>query len=171
MPRPTTSVRRSDGSRLAGRLMVAAGRAGDAGAAGVAGTDENGGRDMFCASLSGAGRNGGTPRPLSGGWTGVAGAGRESSSGAVAFKATGVEGSPAGKGAAFVAEIGSSGLRRLNKTLYQTERGASAYHGVHPRNNNLLRIIRIKTTADQCGHAGEAQQSKRRGCAPSPPCR
>jgi hypothetical protein len=30
-------------------------------------------------------------------------------------------------------------LRRLNKTLYQTERGALAYHGVLPRNNILLR--------------------------------
>src|SRR5882757_2542812 len=65
IPRPTTSVRRSDGSREAGRLIVIPGRAGVADAGGVAGADENGGRDMVCASLSGAGRKGGTPRPLS----------------------------------------------------------------------------------------------------------
>jgi hypothetical protein len=114
------------------------------------GADENGGRDMFGASLSGAGRNGGTPRPLSNGWTVVAGAGRGSKSSGEAFKATGAEGSPVGKGAAFVAEIGSSGLRRLNKTLYQTERGTPAYHGVLPRNKILLRSICIKTAPDRC---------------------
>jgi hypothetical protein len=109
--------------------MIAPGRAGDGGAAGVAGEDENGGRDMFCASLSGAGRKGGTPRPLSDGWTVDTAVGRESRSGWggfdrsgwSGFESTDTEGSPAGSGAAVVAEMGSSGLRRLNKTLYQTE--------------------------------------------------
>jgi hypothetical protein len=83
--------------------MVAAGRTGDAGAAGVVGADENGGRDMIGASLSGAGRKGGTPRPLSNGGTVVAAAGRISKSAGAAFGAMGAEGSPAGNGAAIVA--------------------------------------------------------------------
>lgn len=83
--------------------MLVAGRAGDTGAAGVAGADENGGRDMIGASLSGAGRKGGTPRPLSDGGTAFAVAGRVSKSGGAAFGATGTEGSPAGNGAELVA--------------------------------------------------------------------
>lgn len=44
-------------------------------------------------------------------------------------------GRPAGSGPSIEAEDGSSGLRRLNKTLYQTEREAFAYHGACPANN------------------------------------
>jgi hypothetical protein len=103
---------------------------------------------MFCASLIGAGRKGGTPRPLSKGWTAFAAAGRESDSGWAGFEPTGTIGNPAGSGAAFVAGMGSSGLRRLNKTLYQTERGAFAYHGVRPRNNILFELFYIHTASN-----------------------
>src|ERR1700712_374523 len=132
MPRPTTSVRRSDGSRGAGRApIIAPGRTGAAGAAGVVVvvTGENGGRDMLCASLSGAGRKGGTPRPLSNGiWVIVTGMARKSRSDFSAFEISGTNGRPAGGKLSIVVEVGSSGLRRLNKTLYQTEKGVSAYH-------------------------------------------
>jgi hypothetical protein len=105
--------------------------------AGVVGADGKGGRDMLCASLSGAGRKGGTPRPLSnGGWTGLMAAGRKSESDCSAFDVSGTTGSLTGSGPSIESEDGSSGLRRLNKTLYQTERGASAYHGVRPANNS-----------------------------------
>jgi hypothetical protein len=40
-----------------------------------------------------------------------------------------------------VAGMGPAGLRRLNKTIYQTEGGAFAYHEVHPRNNVLFGVI------------------------------
>jgi hypothetical protein len=75
--------------------------------------------------------------------------GCEFKSGWVPFGAAGAVGSPAGNGAALMAGMGSSGLRRLNKTLYQTERGAPAYHGVLPRNNILLRLICIHTMTNQ----------------------
>jgi hypothetical protein len=137
MPRPTTSVRRSDGSRGAGRPIVAPGRAGEAGEEGVAGADENGGRDMFCASLSGAGRKGGTPSPLSNdGWAAFTGDIRKSESGFSALEPSTGDGRPAGSEVSVVTGVGSSGLRRLNKTLYQTESGASAYHGASLSNNN-----------------------------------
>jgi len=59
--------------------MVVAGRTGAVGVAGVVGAEENGGRDMFSASLVGAGRKGGTPRPLSnGGWVGFGDEARKS---------------------------------------------------------------------------------------------
>src|SRR5579875_20225 len=76
MPRPTTSVRRSPGSRASAGRAAAGAAAGAAGgrsgvAAGVAfglgEMDGNGDFDMDGASLGGAGRNGGTPRPLSAG--------------------------------------------------------------------------------------------------------
>jgi hypothetical protein len=51
---------------------------------------------------------------------------RESRSDCTAFEASGTDGKPAGGGLSMVVEAGSSGLRRLNKTLYQTEKGAFA---------------------------------------------
>src|ERR1700722_13770123 len=139
MPRPTTSVRRSVGSRGAERPRVTAGRTGATGVVGVVGAGENGGRDMICASLSGAGRKGGTPRPLSNGvWGAVVGEACQSESDCTAFEASGTDGGPAGSGLSIVLEAGSSGLRRLNKTLYQTENGAFAYHGVRLTNNILF---------------------------------
>jgi hypothetical protein len=100
------------------------------------GADENGGRDMLCASLGGAGRKGGTPRPLSNGIGAefVEEAGK-SEADFSAFEASGTTGRPAGSGPSIEAGEGSSGLRRLNKALYQTESGAFAYHGVRPTNN------------------------------------
>src|ERR1700733_12548655 len=89
IPRPTTRVRRSPGSRAGertggkpGRAPLAGGGAQDGGggertggkpgraplaggAAKPVGAGESGGRDMGCASFGGAGRNGGTPRPVS----------------------------------------------------------------------------------------------------------
>jgi hypothetical protein len=56
------------------------------------------------------------------------------------FGSAGVDGKPAGSGAAVVAGVNSSGLRRLNKTLYQTERGDPAYHVTSLPNNILLRL-------------------------------
>jgi hypothetical protein len=69
MPLPTTKVLRSEGSRLAGRVITVEDRAGAVGVIGVAvfAAGENGGRDMSGASLDGIGRKGGTPRPLSNG--------------------------------------------------------------------------------------------------------
>lgn len=71
MPRPTTSVRRSEGSRAGVvRLTAVIGLAGVIDTEGVIGADEKGGRDIFGASLGGAGLKGGTPSSLSaGGWT------------------------------------------------------------------------------------------------------
>lgn len=109
------------------------------GVAGVVGADENGGRDMLCASLSGAGRKGGTPRPLSnGGWAGLAEEAGESEADCSAFEASGTTGRPAGSGLSIEAGEGSSGLRRLNKTFYRIEKGAFAYHGASPANNILF---------------------------------
>lgn len=130
MPRPTTSVRRSDGSRETGRPAVAPGRAGDAVGEGVTGVGENGDLDIFCASLGGAGRKGGTPKPVSDDDSATAMAGLfgfEPDGSAFGF--SGTTGRPAGSGVTTVTGEDSSGLRRLNKTLYQTERGNSAYHG------------------------------------------
>jgi hypothetical protein len=62
-------------------------------------------------------------------------AGRKSGSDCSAFDGSGTIGRPAGSGTSIEAEDGSSGLRRLNKTLYQTEREAFAYHGACLANN------------------------------------
>jgi hypothetical protein len=75
-------------------------------------------------------------------------AGRKSESDCSAVDVSGRTGSPAGSGPSIEAEDGSSGLRRLNKTLYQTERGASAYHGACPANNipfKLSALIAFQT--------------------------
>jgi hypothetical protein len=94
---------------------------------------------MFCASLSGAGRKGGTPRPLSNGdWAAFMDEALRLESGWTAFAASGTDGRPAGSGVSMVVEAGSSGLRRLNKTLYQTEKGDPAYHGACLANNILF---------------------------------
>ena len=74
MPRPTTNVRRSDGSRVVGRIGGRPGRPPGAGVGGGAGVVVNGCRDMVCTSCGWAGRKGGTPRPLS---TGPAGRARD----------------------------------------------------------------------------------------------
>jgi hypothetical protein len=74
---------------------------------------------MICASLSGAGRKGGTPRPLSGAERAVLPtAERNSESDWDESDSNGTDGSPARSEEAPVAGTGSSGLRRLNKTLY-----------------------------------------------------
>ena len=109
---------------------VTPGRAGETGAVGVVGADENGDLDILCASLGGAGRKGGTPRPLSvdDAAAPMAAVSRPEPDG-LAFGSSGIVEIPAGSGVTTVVGVTSSGLRRLNKTLYQTERGSSAYHG------------------------------------------
>jgi hypothetical protein len=100
------------------------------------GAEVNGGRDMLSASLSGAGRKGGTPRPLSGDeWAEFIEEARKSELDCSASESSGTDGGPGGSGTPIVAGLGSSGLRRLNKTLYQTKKGAFAYHGAQPPNN------------------------------------
>jgi hypothetical protein len=64
--------------------------------------------------------------------------GRKSGADRSAFDVSGTTGRPAGSGLSIEAEGGSSGLRRLNKTLYQTEKGDPAYHGVRLANNILF---------------------------------
>ena len=121
--------------------MVEPGRAGSAvgeGDAEVAGND--GDLVIFCASLGGAGRNGGTPRPVSdddsettkAGLIGFEPDGSPFSLSGTTVTATG------GGGVTTLTGVGSSGLRRLNKTLYQTARGNSAYHG-----RNCETILRL----------------------------
>ncbi len=174
MPRPTTKVRRSEGSRGGGRPMGVLGLIPTGGVEDVVGVvggaGENGGLDMIGASLIGAGRKGGTPRPLSnGGWLVGVDEARGSESAVTGFGVSGTGcavadagGAVVGGAAVGVAAVGgatggvatgggaagcgrgvatggtSSGLRRLNKTLYQTERGAPAYHGVCVTNNILF---------------------------------
>ena len=111
MPRPTTKVRRSVGSRGAGRAGGIAGRGTVplAGGGFEAGWGK-GGRDMGVASLGGAGRKGGTPRPLSRipSWgAGTAWRGARTAS---------VEDSPTPAGIVLPGWVGgvSSRLRRLN---------------------------------------------------------
>ena len=72
---------------------------------------------MFCASLIGAGRKGGTPRPLSEDGPLVIEADEASALAVSGLWSLGCEGKPAGSEAPIEAEAGSSGLRRLNKTL------------------------------------------------------
>ena len=106
MPRPTTRVRRSDGSRATGRIGGRAGRAPTGGTACGAGAVVNGCRDMICTSCGWAGRKGGTPRPLSVGLIGAPGKASVSSW-------SGID-RPAGKAVPGSVACGSSGLRRLN---------------------------------------------------------
>ncbi len=71
IPRPTTNVRRSDGSRDGERAGGRPGRGPAGGTTCGPGAVVNGGRDMVCASCDWAGRKGGTPRPVSIGLLGV----------------------------------------------------------------------------------------------------
>ena len=68
-------------------------------------------------------------------------------------------GRPAGNGPSIEAEDGSSGLRRLNKTLYQTEREAFAYHGACPA-NNIPFMLPASVAFQTCHWAGPLRRGQ-----------
>lgn len=153
MPRPTTSVRRSAGSRGAGLVPPRAGRAdGDgAGAGGAAGlTDEKGGLDIGSASLIETGRNGGTPRPLSGDSAGASSAGEVGSGADWRAASEGGKAMPAGSLGSSPSVLKSFGFLRLNNACAPVER-RSAYHSPSWRNNSMFRSMHYRI--ELCGAA------------------
>jgi hypothetical protein len=65
-----------------------------------------------------------------------------------------------------VAGMGPAGLRRLNKTIYQTEGGAFAYHEVHPRNNVLFGVICFCAPEPTIARVGVQLLRQYQVCAP-----